>query len=70
MSKEIPAKTLLSFMLYLAGLQEWTGHLFDGFTNLVKSAGAGSKVSYLSDTISFGNSAEGHVVTYHPFSGI
>mmetsp|Transcript_62980 Transcript_62980/g.150695 ORF Transcript_62980/g.150695 Transcript_62980/m.150695 type:complete len:780 (+) Transcript_62980:178-2517(+) len=41
---EIPTQTLLAFMLYLSGLQEWTGHLFDGFSNLIKSAGAGAKV--------------------------
>ena len=26
--------------------QQWTGSLFDGFSNLVKSAGAGAKVPF------------------------
>ena len=43
------ADVLLSFMLYQGQLQEYTLNLFQSFSSLVKSSGAGDRIFYLLD---------------------
>lgn len=42
-------RTMIAFMLYQGQLQEYCSNLFNSFTNLIKSSGAGAKVFQLLD---------------------
>jgi ABC-type multidrug transport system fused ATPase/permease subunit len=46
---QMPAATLIAFMLYQGQLQSNCSNLFDSFTNLIKATGAGEKVFQLLD---------------------
>lgn len=46
---KLTAEVLLAFMLYQGQLQQWSLNLFQSYSSLIKSSGAGDRVFYLLD---------------------